>query len=62
VCFNPAEGWSLDATSDVADAFAQLAADTSADVSGRLAGFSSPPMPADAPTVQLTLPLRGAAA
>src|SRR3954454_13655292 len=60
VCFNASEGWSRDATSDVADALAQRAADNNYDVSDALQGFIS----ANATRrfdKQLTLPLRGAA-
>ncbi len=39
VSFNPVEGWSRDATSDVADALAQRAADTDAEVSSALQAF-----------------------
>jgi hypothetical protein len=39
VSFNPFEGWSRDATSDVADALAQRAADTDADVPSALQDF-----------------------
>jgi hypothetical protein len=39
VSFNPVEGWSRDATSDVADALAQRAADTDADVPSALQDF-----------------------
>ncbi len=49
VCFNPGEGWSRDATSDVTDALAQRAADTDAEVSSALHDM------------QLALPLRGVA-
>jgi hypothetical protein len=60
VCFNASEGWSRDATSDVADELAQRAVDSEADVSAALQGFIS------ANTtrrfdVQLALPLKGAA-
>jgi hypothetical protein len=60
VCFNPGEGWSRDATSDVADAVAPRAADTDAEVSPALQAFIS----ANGTRrfdLQLTLPLRGAA-
>jgi hypothetical protein len=60
VCFNAIEGWSRDATSDVADALAQRAVDSDDEVSDGLQGFIS----ANATRrfdVQLTLPLRGAA-
>jgi len=39
VCFNAGEGWSRDATSNVADALAQRAADTDTDVSPALQDF-----------------------
>ena len=39
VSFNPVEGWSRNATSDVADALAQRAADTDAEVSSALQAF-----------------------
>lgn len=39
VCFNAGERWSRDATSDVADALAQRAIDTDADVSAALQDF-----------------------
>ncbi|MCP1763672.1 hypothetical protein ABIF64_008492 [Bradyrhizobium japonicum] len=39
VSFNPVEGWSRDATSDVADALAQRAADTDAEVPSALQDF-----------------------
>jgi hypothetical protein len=39
VCFNPGQGWSRDATSEFADAVAQLAADTDAEVSPALQAF-----------------------
>ena len=39
VSFNPVEGWSRDVTSDVADALAQRAADTDAEVSSALQAF-----------------------
>lgn len=60
VCFNAIEGWSRDATSDVADALAQRAADSNDEVSAALEGFIS----ANATRrfdIQLTLPLKGAA-
>jgi hypothetical protein len=58
VCFNASERWSRDATSDVADALAQRAADRDDDVSAALPGFIA----ANATLrfdVQLALPLRG---
>ncbi len=39
VSFDPVEGWSRDATSDVADALAQRAADTEAEISSALQDF-----------------------
>ncbi|RTE92605.1 hypothetical protein [Bradyrhizobium sp. LVM 105] len=59
VCFNPGEGWSRDATSEVADALARRAADSDADVSSALQAFIA----AHATRgfdVQLALPLRSA--
>jgi hypothetical protein len=60
VCFNATEGWSRDATSDVADELAQRAADSDDEVSAALQSFVS----ANATRrfdVQLALPLKGAA-
>src|SRR3954454_22118464 len=60
VCFNASQGWSRDATSDIADALAQRAVDSDDEVSAALQGFIS----ANATRrfdVQLALPLRGAA-
>jgi hypothetical protein len=60
VCFNSTEGWSRDATSDIADALAQRAADNDDEVSAALQGFIS----ANGTRhfdVQLALPLKGAA-
>ena len=60
VCFNPGEGWSRDATSDVADALAQRATDTDAEVPSELQDFIT----ANATRrfdLQLALPLPGAA-
>jgi hypothetical protein len=60
VCFNAIEGWSRDATSDVADALAQRAVDSDEVLSAALEGFIS----ANATRrfdKQLTLPLKGAA-
>lgn len=57
VCFNAAEGWSRDATSDVADALAERAANINAEISPALQNF----IQANATTplnVQLALPLR----
>jgi hypothetical protein len=39
VAFNPGEGWSRDATSDVADAVAQRAVDTDSELSPALQAF-----------------------
>jgi len=58
VSFNAVEGWSRDATSDVADALAQRAADTDAEISSSLQDFIA----ANATRrfdMQLALPLRG---
>jgi hypothetical protein len=60
VSFNPVEGWSRDATSEVADALAQRAADTHTEVSSALQDFIA----ANATRrfdMQLALPLRGVA-
>jgi len=60
VAFNAIEGWSRDATSEVADAVAQRAADTDTQVSASLHAF----IEANGTKrfdLQLTLPLRGAA-
>ncbi len=60
VSFNPVEGWSRDATSDVADALAQRVADTDAEISSALQAFIA----ANATRrfdMQLVLPLRGVA-
>ncbi|MGL3109146.1 hypothetical protein [Bradyrhizobium sp. BR 1432] len=60
VCFNPVEGWSRDATSDVANALAERAAHTDAEISPGLQAF----IQANATRrldVQLALPLRGTA-
>ncbi|WLB24451.1 hypothetical protein [Bradyrhizobium japonicum] len=60
VCFNAIEGWSRDATSDVADAVAQRVVDTEVEISAALEAFI-----AENSTktfdLQLSLPLRGAA-
>ncbi|MCK1307674.1 hypothetical protein [Bradyrhizobium sp. 45] len=60
VCFNASEGWSRDATSDVADALAQRVVDSNDDISSALQDFiaGSGTRRFD---VQLALPLRGAA-
>ncbi|MGM4877819.1 hypothetical protein AB7645_42090 [Bradyrhizobium sp. 956_D2_N1_5] len=58
VSFNPVEGWSRDATSDVADALVRRAADTDAEISSSLQDFIA----ANATRrfdMQLALPLRG---
>ena len=60
VGFNPGEGWSRDATSDVADALAQRATDDDVDIPSALQDFIA----ANATfrfDVQLALPLLGAA-
>jgi hypothetical protein len=60
VSFNPVEGRSRDATSEVADALAQRAADTHTEVSSALQDFIA----ANATRrfdMQLALPLRGVA-
>ncbi|MET4803986.1 hypothetical protein [Bradyrhizobium sp. LB11.1] len=60
VCFNASEGWSRDATSDVANALAQRAAGIDYDVPAALQDFIA----AKATRrfdVQLALPLQGAA-
>ncbi|AHY50677.1 hypothetical protein [Bradyrhizobium japonicum] len=60
VSFNPIEGWSRDATSEVADALAQRALDTDAEVPSALQDFIA----ANATKrfdMQLALPLRGVA-
>lgn len=60
VAFNPSEGWSRDATSDVADAVAQQAVDTDTEISPTLKAFiiANSSRTFD---VQRSLPLRGAA-
>lgn len=58
VCFNPVEGWSRDATSDVADALAERAAQARVEISPALQDFIN----ANATRrfdLQLALPLRG---
>ncbi|TGN89437.1 hypothetical protein EOW77_0003690 [Bradyrhizobium yuanmingense] len=58
VCFNPVEGWSRDATSDVADALAERAANTADEITPALQDFIN----ANAKRrfdLQLALPLRG---
>lgn len=59
VAFNAIEGWSRDATSDIADAVAQRAVNTNVEVSAALEAFV-----AENSTkvfdLQLSLPLRGA--
>jgi hypothetical protein len=60
VSFNPVEAWSRDATSDIADALAQRAADIDAEISSALQDFIA----ANATRrfdMQLALPLRGVA-
>lgn len=57
VCFNPVEGWSRDATADVADALAERAANTDAEIAPALQDFIN----ANATRrfdLQLALPLR----
>ncbi|GLR93525.1 hypothetical protein ACVIWV_010025 [Bradyrhizobium diazoefficiens] len=60
VSFNPVEGWSRDATSEVADALARRAADTDAEVSSALRDFIAANATRRFDT-QLALPLRGVA-
>jgi len=60
VAFNPSEGWSRDATSEVADAVAQRAIDTDTEISPALQAFITANS-SRAFDVQLSLPLRGAA-
>ncbi|OKO82502.1 hypothetical protein [Bradyrhizobium sp. AS23.2] len=60
VAFNPSEGWSRDATTDVADAVAQRAVDTDAEVSPALQAFIATNT-SNTFDIQLSLPLRGAA-
>ncbi|MDA9504784.1 hypothetical protein XI09_08615 [Bradyrhizobium sp. CCBAU 11386] len=60
VAFNAVEGWSRDATSDVADAVAQRAVDTDAKVSAALEAFIAENS-TKAFDLQLSLPLQGAA-
>ncbi|MGY4350120.1 hypothetical protein [Bradyrhizobium sp. 187] len=60
VCFNAGEGWSRDATSDVAAALAQRAVDSDGEISTALQDFIA----ANATRrfdVQLAVPLQGAA-
>ena len=59
VCFNPVEGWSRDATADIADALAERAANTDAEISPALQVFihANATRPFN---VQLALPLRSA--
>ncbi|WP_027574653.1 hypothetical protein [Bradyrhizobium sp. WSM1743] len=60
VCFNPVEGWSRDATSDIADALAERTANRGAEITPALQDFIN----ANATRrfdVQLALPLRGIA-
>jgi hypothetical protein len=59
VALNAIEGWSRDATSEVADAVAQRAADTDAEVSDALQAFISANA-TRAFDIQLPLPLIGA--
>ncbi|UPT93876.1 hypothetical protein J4G48_0031695 [Bradyrhizobium barranii subsp. apii] len=60
VSFNPVEGWSRDATSEVADALARRAADTDAEVSSALQDFIAANATRRFDT-QLALPLHGVA-
>jgi hypothetical protein len=60
VAFNAIEGWSRDATSDVADAVVRRAIDTDAEVSPALQAFITENS-TKAFDLQLSLPLRGAA-
>ncbi|MDA9499262.1 hypothetical protein [Bradyrhizobium sp. CCBAU 11357] len=55
VCFNPVEGWSRDATADVADALAERAANTDAEIAPALQDFINANATLD---LQLALPLR----
>ncbi|MDA9415535.1 MULTISPECIES: hypothetical protein [Bradyrhizobium] len=60
VCFNAVEGWSRDATPDIADALAERAANTDAEISPALQDFIH--ANATSPfNVQLALPLRSVA-
>jgi hypothetical protein len=61
VVFNAIEGWSRDATSDVADAVAERAVDTDVEVSAALRAFIAENS-TKAFDLQLSLPLRGAPA
>ncbi|MET4484156.1 hypothetical protein ABIB66_008727 [Bradyrhizobium sp. F1.13.3] len=60
VCFNAIEGWSRDATSDVADGLARRAVDTDDDKSAALQAFIATNATRRC-DVQLALPLKGAA-
>lgn len=60
VAFNSIEGWSRDATSEVADATAQRAIDADVEVSPSLDAFITANATKQS-DVQLTLPLRGVA-
>ncbi|MGX4770427.1 hypothetical protein ACWAUC_11580 [Bradyrhizobium guangdongense] len=60
VCFNPVEGWSRDATSDIADALAERAAHTGAEIPPALQDFINTNATRSF-DVQLALPLRGVA-
>jgi hypothetical protein len=59
VAFNAIEGWSRDATSDIADAVAQRAVNTNVEVSAALEAFVTENS-TKAFDLQLSLPLRGA--
>ena len=60
VSCNPVEGWSRDATSDVADALAHRVADTDAEISSALQAFIAANVTRRF-DMQLVLPLRGVA-
>jgi len=57
VCFNPVEGWSRDATADVADALAERAANTDAEITPALQDFINANVTRRF-DLQLALPLR----
>jgi hypothetical protein len=59
VAFNAIEGWSRDATSDIADAVAQRSVNTNVEVSVALEAFVAENS-TKAFDLQLSLPLRGA--
>ncbi|MEY9466263.1 hypothetical protein ABH973_006676 [Bradyrhizobium ottawaense] len=60
VCFNPVEGWSRDATPDIADALAERAANADAEISPALQDFINANVTRPF-NVQLALPLRSIA-